>query len=482
MKKPQGNWTDLFRVFRMALDPRKLWLAFRGIVTSLVLVGLLLAMLASIFHAQGVRFATQEATAAASEARMLQARAYAAANKGTGAPEPVVLDTDVWGAVRKGRLGDAVRATGTFTALLFTSALGDGVEALAGEKPRRGSPVYAFLNSEALTGASLALVLIFLVMLLVWSYYGTAIMRVAAVEYALGERIEVRSATAYAWRKHHSVYGAPLGLLAAMCLLAVGVLVGGLIGWNILVIGVGLFGVLAAAVVAGVVQDKARSLAAGLGAGALMMVLTVLVCVWLIDHDWRIPYVGEVVLGVLSPLAFVAGLLMIVMGVWLVFGAVLMVGALCSSDGDAFDAWSRSFHYLFTHPWHYVWYAGVACAHGAACLAFVYVVRVAAEWATLWPLATGMLGKFEVVYHYMVGGPTLGPSSGGERVLAFFLMADRLLLDLVFLSFVVAYSATAKTVLYFLMRRASDGTPISEVHLEPRDRELLYPTAAETEA
>ena len=456
MKKPQGDWTDLFRVFRMTLDPRKLWLAFRGIITSMVLVGLLLALLAGVFHAQGMRFASRRAAVAARQ-------------------------PDVWGALRGGRLSDAVRATSTFSVLLFSTAANDAAEALAKAGERRNSPVYAFLNSEALTGAVLATLLIVLVLLLVWSYYGAAIMRIAAVEYALGERIELKSATAYAWRKHHSFYGAPLGIVAAMAALAAGVLMGGLLGWNILVVGLAVAGVLAAGVAASVARDRTRSTAAAIGVGVAALVATAVVCVWLLSVDARIPYLGELALGVLSPAAFLGGLAMAVLGVWLLFGTALMAGTLCSSDSDAFDAWSRSFHYLFTHPWRYAWYVGVACVHGAACLAFVYALRVAAEWATVWPLATGLLGKFESVYHCMAGGVPLGSEAGADRVLAFFLTADRLLLDLVFLSFVVAYSATAKTVVYFLMRRASDGTPISEVHLEPRDRELLYPAPAAAE-
>ena len=43
MRQPKGDWTDLFRTFRMSLDPRKVWLAFQGVVWSLVFVGLLLA-------------------------------------------------------------------------------------------------------------------------------------------------------------------------------------------------------------------------------------------------------------------------------------------------------------------------------------------------------------------------------------------------------------------------------------------------------
>ncbi len=34
------------------------------------------------------------------------------------------------------------------------------------------------------------------------------------------------------------------------------------------------------------------------------------------------------------------------------------------------------------------------------------------------------------------------------------------------------------TILYFVMRKAVDGTPVAEVHLAPRDRELINPPRA----
>ena len=58
---------------------------------------------------------------------------------------------------------------------------------------------------------------------------------------------------------------------------------------------------------------------------------------------------------------------------------------------------------------------------------------------------------------------------------------SRDLLNLVLLSFVASHAATAKTVIYFLMRRRADGTPTSEVHLEPRDEEFVCPVPTATE-
>ena len=451
MKRTKGDWTDLFRTFRMSLDPRKLWLAFRGVVWSLVLLGLLLGILASIYHARGAPFA---------------------------------VDADVWGAARRGDVGGAVAGIGTFAGELYRGAVAGPGELPVGADEPVASPVGAFLGSRVRVAAAVTVLLALLDLALLWSYHGGAIMRIAAVEYALGERIELASAMAYAKRKHHCFYGAPLGLLAVFVLIGLAPLVGGLVARNVLAVALAVAGVAGAVATAAKTRKATGSLPGGAAAGLGVLAVTAVVCTLVARWGWRVPYVGEVLLGVVSPVLFVVGFVMVVIAIWCVAGAPLMAGAVASSDSDVFDAWSRAFHYVFTHPWRYVWYVLVASAYGCVAIAFAWCVRVAAEWVILSPIAFGLQGDFEMVHHFMAGG---GPTGAGEvriapRLLAFFLSMDRFLLNLVFLSFVASYAATAKTVVYFLMRRCADGTPVSEVHLDPRDQEFVCPAPPAQEA
>ncbi len=450
MRQPKGDWTDLFRTFRMSLDPRKVWLAFQGVVWSLVFVGLLLAVLAGVFYARGAPFAAE---------------------------------ADVWGPISRADLGQAVAATEAFAGSLFRAVSQELPAQLAQAAERGYSPVYAVLESQALVAAAVAGPLILLILLLVWSYFGGAIMRIAAVEYALGERIELASARAYARRKHHLIYGAPLGLVAAIVILAMAPLVGGLIAWNVLVVGLAAAGLIGACVAAGKTRDATRSLPGAVAAGAGVLIVTFLICFLVARSGWRVPYVGELLLGAISPLLFIVGLVMVVLAIWCVAGGMLMSGAVASSDATVFDAWSRAFHYVFTHPWRYLWYLLVLAGYGTVIVAFVWGVRVATEWAVLTPIALGLQGDFDVVYHFMTSGVPVAAEQArtAPRLLAFFLSIDRFLLTLLFLSAVCSFFATAKTVIYFLMRRVADGTPISEVHLEPRDRDFVCPAPADAE-
>ncbi len=447
--QPEGKWTDLLRTFRLALDHRKLWLGFKGVVLSVVLVGALLVLLASAYQALG--------------------RSYGALPTPEGggpqvASERVDAVPDVWGEVRAGHLGGALGATRLFLAGLAKNAC----LSLHSIAERADLGVYGRL--VALWSSPAGDLLVFaglsaLVLLFIWSYYGGAIMRIAAIEYGLGERIELKSASAYAWRKHQSFYGPPLGLAVAIAVLMALVAIASLAAWNLVVVGIGLVGLVAVVVAAGVARDRKRSGKVGLavGLGGLVVLVVVL---WLLARlGVRIPYVNEIAVGIFVPLALLGGFVMAIMAVWLAFGTPLMAGTIATSDTGTFDAWSRSFHYLFVHPWRYLFYLVVAGAYGAACLAFVLVVRKGTEWLAFVPLSVG---------------PLLAGGALATRTLEFFLVVGRLLLDLVFLSFVASYLFSALAVVYGLMRLRVDGTPPSEVHLEPRDREFLGPAPSPT--
>jgi len=447
MRKPRGDWTDLFLAFRMLLDPRKLWLAFEGVVFSTILVGVLLLLFACLYSFTNAPGSPLPALSA------LDAQGAAA-----GATVP--RDADVVDAIRAGHFGAAVKATRAFTIGLVAQA-GEEFQAI---RARRGQgaleKVMALWSCQALIPlAGLGLLAAF-VLLFIWSYYGAAIMRLAGVEYALGDRLELRSAKAYTRRKHQSFYGPPLGLAIAVFIVAALTMLMGLLVWNVLAVFLALAGLLAIAVGASVVRDRTRSAAKGMAFGAVALCVLVGVVALMVAMGWRVPYVGEVVLGLMSPLLLVGAFVAVVVCIWLIFGLPLMAGTVATADVGAFEAWSRSFHYLFMHPWRYAFYALAGLAHGAACLAFVYLVRLGVEGMAFLPLSAGAI---------LLGGQVCEP------LLTCFLILDHVVLDLVFLAFAAGYLFTSQTILYMLLRQRADGTPITEVHLEPRDRERLVP-------
>ena len=78
----------------------------------------------------------------------------------------------------------------------------------------------------------------------------------------------------------------------------------------------------------------------------------------------RIPFVGPPVLGLLWGLELVFGFLMALILMAAVAGWPLMYATIGAEASDGFDAFSRSYSYVFTRPWHYLWFGLVALTYG----------------------------------------------------------------------------------------------------------------------
>src|SRR5262249_39790436 len=143
-----------------------------------------------------------------------------------------------------------------------------------------------------------------------WAFFGGAITRMAAVQLTRKEKISVAEAVKFTMSRFTSFLTAPLIPLIGVVL------------FLILLI---LFGLL---------------------------------------HTF-IPLVGDIVVDGLGwPLVLLAGLVMAVILVGLT-GWPMMYATISTEGSDSFDALSRSYSYVLTNPWHYIWYALVALTYGA---------------------------------------------------------------------------------------------------------------------
>jgi hypothetical protein len=160
--------------------------------------------------------------------------------------------------------------------------------------------------------------------LAIWAYFGGAISRIAAYEIAKdGERIETARALQFARRKFWAFFMSPW-----VCL-----------------IGFGFF----------------------------------FVCCWaggllgrVLDFIW----IGGPLVAILLPLALLAGFVMTLIGLGTAAGFPLFAPAVAAEGTDAFDAMSRGFSYVYSRPWHYVFYQLVAALYGVICVSFVLLFAV----------------------------------------------------------------------------------------------------------
>ncbi len=351
-------WTNIFRCFQIALDPRKLFVAALGVF----LMSFSWWLLSNIFYkaaplendqnysegvvkndfdgkdnpATGKPYTNDELTAAtAIEAKRRFARDYAQwqqldALAGPGGrlrtlpwdeyrgPNPFLFFTDALG----GSAADRENAVRGF----FTGSVPVLVEPLV----KLLLPVAKIVSPGVSPLTRLYLFLILFSNVAVWAFCGGIITRLAAVQLANKGPITLKQATKFVAHRYLSYLGAPLVPLGI-----IGLVVAGLI----------LYGLVA-----------------------------------------LIPFVGDIVLlGIGLPAVIVGGAIMTVFLVGLV-GYPMMYCTLSveGDQSDTFDALSRSVNYVYQAPWHYLWNWFVAIMYGAAVTLFVLFFASVAVYVGKW--------------------------------------------------------------------------------------------------
>jgi hypothetical protein len=291
-------------------------------------------------------------------------------------------------------------------------------------------PIYAILFS--------------LLFLLLWSVFGGAIARIAAIHVARDEKISVRQALRFSTSKVLSFAFAPLIPL-------------------IILLG----------------------LAALLGLGGLLL---------------YVPYVGPIAVGALFILVLLTAFVMTLVLFGTVGGFNLMYPTVAVEGSDSFDAISRSFSYVFARPWRTLFYSAIALAYGALTYLFARLFIV-----VMLMLAHGSVGWFLGRTHqpngYWDGVPAVARS--GEAVnearntmwptprydsltydipfaglkwsedIAASLIAFWVYLTISLLgAYLISFYFSANTIIYYLLRREVDATDLDDVYVEQADEDF----------
>ena len=381
MRELRQDWRDIFCGFRVALDVKKMYLGFAGIVLSLVF----LLVLVRIGEAAGM---LQTVTSA----KLCQ----------------LMFRNPPSGWARLAQLGrDSL-------------AVVDGKECV-------------FL---AVAGLGLAAI---------WGVFAGAICRIAAVEVARDERITMGEALAFSRSKVLSYVFSPVVPLLVILVLVICNNLGGLAG--------------------------------------------------------RIPLIGSffvALTGIGFPLALLAGFLITLLAIGAVFGFPLMFPTISSEGTDAFDAISRAFSYVYSRPWRYIFYHIVAAVYGAVICTFVVVFAVFALQVAMDTVHCGMgetlFGNPRVLTEnaYWLSGSqasadatigqlqSLDAQVGGVQrwLLGWMKLWVGVLVAGPVLGFLASYRFTANSIIYLLMRKAVDGTDMTEVYVEEEEEDFAVPPAA----
>ena len=285
---------------------------------------------------------------------------------------------------------------------------------------RLAAPFFGMFNPHLPAAEFFFLLFCGLWELAVWSFFGGAITRLAAVALAREELLSWGYLAAYAQRKWPSYFAAPLFPLVGVAMAAIPLAVFGL----------------------------------------------------LLRSD-----VGVVIAGALWFLVLLGGLFMAVLLVGLFFGYPLMWATISAEGTDAFDALSRSYAYTYQRPLLYTLYSIAAAALGmlgwVVVVIFTSAIVDLGAWGVSW--CSGDLFALETSANFtwqglLVGGPSVGllgvDSADTSSTARFGLQLIRFWIDLgmtVAMAFLFSYFWTANTAIYFLLRRHVDATEMDEV-------------------
>jgi len=474
-------WTEIFRTFQVALDPKKLVVAAAGILA----MSLGWFVLSHVFHTSrpdrndesvyGAKVVQDAVGPTRSDGVE-----YTAAEIVLEGDRRFLKDMEAW-KVLDGMAGPNGRLRtlpwyeyrGPNPYLLITAvAGGNAVEIkevagdfLVGTTPVLVEPLFKLLlpivkivDPDASTMTRLYLFLCLLWGIVVWAFFGGIITRLAAVQFTGKERTTLKGAVQFVVDRYvHYILSplAPIGIILAVIL--------------------------------------------------VMMV---------VGFVALIPFVGDVLIyGLGLPLLILGGLAIAMVLVGLI-GYPMMYPTLSTEGTDTFDSFSRTFSYVFQAPWSYLWYWMVAIAYGAVVTMFVLFIGSLAVYMAKWSVSQAPLSDYtnrkpDYLFQYtpetfgwkelmLKGGPlelreTSRKDEFTGRTVRTYEYANKpiaenynrgtyvygrigagmasfwmVLLLLAMIGFSYSYFWSASTMIYLLMRKKVDETEMDELYVEEK--------------
>lgn len=271
-------------------------------------------------------------------------------------------------------------------------------------------------------------IIFFAITLAVISVAGGAICRIAALQFARGEKPGLTEALRFSTERFTSFFTAPLAPICIMAFVGLFILLLGLMG--------------------------------------------------------NIPRAGELIVGIGMPLALAAGFLIAVILVGAVAGFNLMFPAVAYDGSDCFDAISRSFSYLYARPWRMGFYTAIAAVYGSICYSFVRVFAFLTLWITYWFLrvilwaenGSGQVNKLVAIWpkpevRTLFDHTQALATNWTESVAVFLVRLFVLVVIGLVVSFIISFYFSANTIIYSLIRNRVDNTAREDIYMPYDDPE-----------
>jgi len=258
-------------------------------------------------------------------------------------------------------------------------------------------------------------IIFFVINLTVISIAGGAICRIAALQFARGEKPGLTEALRFSTKRFTSFFTAPLAPVGIIIFIALFIFILGLIG--------------------------------------------------------NIPWAGELIIGIFVLLALIAGALITVVLIGAFAGFNLMFPAVAYDGSDCFDAISRSFSYVYAKPWRMVFYTAIAAVYGAVCYTFVRLFAFLLLWVTHQSLQLGVWGNDKLTAIWgephlrdLLVLPNWGALNWPQSIAAFLIYLCSLAVVGLLVSFIISFYFSANTIIYSLMRNKVDNTALDDIY------------------
>jgi hypothetical protein len=173
--------------------------------------------------------------------------------------------------------------------------------------------------------------------------------------------------------------------------------------------------------------------------------------------EWGLAFAGAV-----WPLVLLGALVLAILAVGLVAGWPLMVAAVGVERGDAFQAISTAFSYLYQRPLHYAFYLAVAAVVAVPAMLVAGLFASTTETLALWATSFGMGHERTVAVLDGLAGSGSEATRWGVRAMSFWSRGLAHLLA----SFGWGYFWAIATAAYMLLRQDVDGTELDEVVID----------------
>ncbi|OQA03008.1 MAG: hypothetical protein BWY69_00712 [Planctomycetes bacterium ADurb.Bin401] len=194
----------------------------------------------------------------------------------------------------------------------------------------------------------------------------------------------------------------------------------------------------------------------------------------------NIPYAGELLLALFFLLVLFAGVIMAFTAIWACASFNLMFGAIGCDKSDTFDAISRAYNYVYSRPWRLVGYTILAAFYGGICYLFVRFFAYVTLLLSRWFLQVGVFAqsrggqqfdKIDAIWPILEFFNFLGTSGDMTKPITQTISSavvhfEILIISGLILSFVISYYFSAGTVIYCLLRKKVDNTPIEKIYIE----------------